>query len=73
MPRRQVDIEPTLLSEVERIGKKERVSVSQIVNEALAIALAERTRRLQMPQLPRPISIVSRRPERDDALSVLDF
>ena len=73
MPRRQVDIEPTLLSEVERIGKKERVSVSQIVNEALAIALAERTRRLQMPQLHRPISIVSRRPERDDALSVLDF
>ena len=76
MPRRHVDIEPTLLSQVERIGKRERVSVSQIVNEALAIALAERRRRLQTPLgtcLPRPIPAGSRRPDRDEILSVLDF
>ena len=73
MPRRRLDIEPTLLSEVERIGRSEGVSVSQIVNEALAIALAERTRRLQMPLLPRPIPVGLRRPHRDEILSVLDF
>ena len=73
MPRRRVDIEPTLLSEVERIGRREGVSVSQIVNEALAIALAERSRRLQTPLLPRPILARSRRPDRDEILSVLDF
>jgi hypothetical protein len=71
MPRRHVDIEPALLSEVERIGRRERVSVSQIVNEALAVALAERTRRLQIPLLPRPTPL--RRPDRDEILSVLDF
>ena len=76
MPRRRVDIKPTLLSEVERIGRSEGVSVSQIVNEALAIALAERRRRLQTPlcpRLPRPIPAGSRRPNRDEILSVLDF
>jgi hypothetical protein len=76
MPRRRVDIQPTLLSEVERIGRSEGVSVSQIVNEALAIALAERRRRLQTPlctRLPRPIPARSRRPNRDEILSVLDF
>jgi hypothetical protein len=73
MPRRRVDIKPNLLSEVEHIGRTEGVSVSQIVNEALAIALAERTRRLQLPRLPRPIPTGSRRPDRDEILSVLDF
>jgi hypothetical protein len=75
MPRRRVDIEPTLLSEVERIGRSEGVSVSQIVNEALAIALAERRHRLQAPLtcLPRPSPARSRRPNRDEILSVLDF
>jgi hypothetical protein len=76
MPRRQVDIEPTLLSEVERIRRKEGVSVSQIVNEALAIALAERKRCLRIPlhiTLPRTPPAGSRRPDRDEILSVLDF
>jgi hypothetical protein len=76
MPRRRVDIEPTLLSEVERIRRREGVSVSQIVNEALAIALAERRRRLETPRctsLPRPIASRSRRLDRDEILSVLDF
>ena len=76
MPRRRVDIKPTLLSEVERIGRSEGVSFSRIVNEALAIALAERRRRLEIPlcaRLPRPISARSRRPNRDEILSVLDF
>ena len=76
MPRRRLDIEPTLLSEVERIGRSEGVSVSQIVNEALAIALAERRRRLQMPLftcLPRSTRTGSRPPDRDEILSVLDF
>jgi hypothetical protein len=76
MPRKHVDIEPTLLSEVECIGRKEGVSVSQIVNEALAIALAERRRRLQTPlctSLPRTLPAKSRRPDRDEILSVLDF
>ena len=75
MPRRRVDIEPTLLSEVERIGRNEHLSVSQIVNEALAMALAERRRRRQAPLgtcLPRPI-LVGSRPDRDEILSVLDF
>jgi hypothetical protein len=74
MPRTRVNIDSTLLSAVERIGKKEGVSVSQIVNEALAIVLAERTRRLQAPllaPLPRPAG--SRRADRDEILSVLDF
>jgi hypothetical protein len=73
MPRRCIHIESALLSEVERIGRRERVSVSQIVNEALAIALAERSRRLQMPRLPRPNPVGLRRPARDEVLSVLDF
>jgi hypothetical protein len=76
MPRKLVEIEPTLLSEVERIGRKEGVSVSQIVNEALAIALAERKRCLQIPlrsSLPRTPPVASRRPDRDEILSVLDF
>jgi len=76
MPRKRVDIDPSLLAEVERIGKKEGVSVSQIVNEALAIVLAERTRRLQAPvpiALPRTTPAGSRRPDRDEILSVLDF
>jgi hypothetical protein len=73
MPRRYVYIEPALLSEVERIGRSEGVSVSQIVNEALGIALAERTRCLQMPRLPRPKPVGLRRPDRDEILSVLDF
>jgi metal-responsive CopG/Arc/MetJ family transcriptional regulator len=76
MPRRRVDIEPTLLSEVERIGRSEGVSVSQIVNEALAIALAERRHRVEMRLgigLRRPIPAVSRRLDRDEILSVLDF
>jgi hypothetical protein len=76
MPRRRVDIQPTLLSEVERIGRRDGVSVSQIVNEALAIALAECRRRLQTPlcaRLPRPIPVGSRRTDRDEILSVLDF
>jgi hypothetical protein len=76
MPRRRVDIEPTLLSEVERIGRSEGVSVSQIVNEALAMALAQRRHRLHPPlgpRLPRPIPAGSRRPNRDEILSVLDF
>lgn len=47
MPRRRVTIEAPLLSQVESIGREEGVSVSQIVNEALAIALVERRRRLQ--------------------------
>jgi hypothetical protein len=74
MPRRRVDIEPTLLSEAERIGRSEGVSVSQIVNEALAIAFAERRHRVEMRLgigLPRPV--VSRRLDRDEILSVLDF
>lgn len=76
MPRRRVDIESTLLSEVERIGRSEGVSVSQIVNEALAIALAERRHRVEMRLgigLPRPIPAVPRRLDRDEILSVLDF
>jgi metal-responsive CopG/Arc/MetJ family transcriptional regulator len=74
MPRKHVDIEPTLLSEVERIGRKEGVSVSQIINEALAIALAERRRRLQTPlRTSLPGILPSRRPDRDEVLSVLDF
>jgi hypothetical protein len=76
MPRRRVTIEATLLSEVESIGRREGVSVSQIVNEALAIALAERRSRLQTPHgacLPRPIPSGLRRPDREDILSVLDF
>ena len=76
MPRRRVDIEAPLLSQVESIGRKEGVSVSQIVNEALAIALAERRRRLKTPLgscLPRPMPASSRRPDRDEILSVLDF
>lgn len=76
MPRTRVQIEPILLSEVERIGRKEGASVSQIVNEALAIALAERRRRLQPPlftRLPRPTPAGSRPPDRDEILSVLDF
>ena len=76
MPRKHVDIEPTLLSEVERIGRREGVSVSQIINEALAIALAERRRRLQTPfctSLPGMLPAKSRRPDRDEVLSVLDF
>jgi metal-responsive CopG/Arc/MetJ family transcriptional regulator len=76
MPRRRVDIQPSLLSEVERIGRKDGVSVSQIVNEALAIALAERRHRIEMRLgigLPRPIPAGSRRPNRDEILSVLDF
>jgi metal-responsive CopG/Arc/MetJ family transcriptional regulator len=76
MPRRRVEIEPTLLSEVERIGRSEGVSVSQIVNEALAIALAERRHRVEMRLgigLPRPIPAGSRRLDRNEILSVLDF
>jgi metal-responsive CopG/Arc/MetJ family transcriptional regulator len=76
MPRRRVDIQPSLLSEVERIGRKDGVSVSQIVNEALAIALAERRHRIEMRLgigLPRPIPAGSRRLDRDEILSVLDF
>jgi hypothetical protein len=76
MPQRRVDIESNLLSEVESIGSREGVSVSQIVNEALAVALAERRRRLQTPPcafLPRPLPAGSRRPDRDEILSVLDF
>ena len=76
MPRRRVDIEPTLLSEVERVGRSEGVSVSQIVNEALAIALAERRHRVERRLgigLPRPIPAGSRRLDRDEILSVLDF
>jgi|GEM_PF-3436860 hypothetical protein len=76
MPRTRVDIEPTLLCEVKRIGRREGVSISQVVNEALAIALAERRRRLQTPLLtclPRPTPAGSHRPDRDEILSVLDF
>ena len=76
MPHRRVDIKRTLLSEVEHIGRSEGVSVSQIVNEALAMALAERRHRLQTPlcpRLPRPIPARSHRPNRDEILSVLDF
>jgi hypothetical protein len=76
MPQRRVDIEATLLSEVEGIGRREGVSVSQIVNEALAVALAERRRRLHTPPcafLPRPIPARARRADRDEILSVLDF
>ena len=71
---KRVDIDPALLSAVERIGKKEGVSVSQIVNEALAIVLAERTHRLQAPRLTTlPRTAPSRRLDRDEILSVLDF
>jgi hypothetical protein len=76
MPHRRVDIKRTLLSEVEHIGRSEGVSVSQIVNEALAIVLAERRRRLETRlglSLPRPIPAGSRRGDRDEILSVLDF
>ena len=76
MPRKLVSIEPTLFSEMERIRRQEGVSVSQIVNEALAIALAERKRCLRIPlriTLPRTPPAGSRRPDRDEILSVLDF
>jgi hypothetical protein len=76
MAHKRVDIEPSLLSEVERIGRKEGVSISQIVNEALAIVLMERRRRLQTPVftcLPRPGAAGTRLPDRDEILSVLDF
>jgi hypothetical protein len=76
MPHRRVDIKRTLLSEVEHIGRSEGVSVSQIVNEALAIVLAERRRRLETRLglcLPRPIPAGSSREDRDEILSVLDF
>ena len=76
MPQRRVEIEANLLSEVQSIGRREGVSVSQIVNEALAVALAERRRRLQTPPCAFPLRSLpagSRRPDRDEILSVLDF
>jgi hypothetical protein len=72
MPSRRVEIEPELLIEIERIGKKKRGALSRMVNEALSVALAQRRRRHEEPvftRLPRGRQLA----ERDEILSVLDF
>lgn len=71
MPSKRIHIEPELLREIEKIGEEQGVSLSQIVNEALSVALAQRRRRAIGPVLtvvPRP-----RLAERDEILSILDF